>query len=114
MGLDVMFYKKKTDETIEELCYYDNDDNLVVKMSDTNLIGHLGRLGWGIIHNIMATILDEPSEYFVEITENMYETFDLDWLNYDIEELTIIRDIYDKCVNAIELEDCRIFVEYSY
>ena len=114
MGLDVMFYKKKTDETREELCYYDKDDNLVVKMSNDNLIGHLGRLGWSIVHNIMATILDEPSEYFVEITENMYETFDLDWLNYDIEELTIIRDIYDKCVNAIELEGCRIFVEYSY
>lgn len=105
MGLDLMFYKYKGNKKIEELY----DFNSYEFKEPLEYIDGVGNLGWGIANNIMDLKLGE----FAEIDEYLQTIFDINWLDYEIGELEVLKNLYDDCVNAVE-DGYRVFAEISF
>lgn len=105
MGLDLMFYKYKGNKKIEELYNF----NSYEFKEPLEYIDGVGNFGWEIAHNIMDLKLGE----FAEVDEYLQRIFDINWLNYEIEELEVLKSLYYDCVNTVE-DGYRVFAEISF
>ena len=92
MWIDIMFYKS-------EKSVYDIGDEFI---RDENLIGHIcGRIALGVYSNIEDyDLLDR--EDLAEIGEFEKEVFNLSILDYDLQEIEILKDMSIKCYKTFE------------